>query len=298
VLNGHDHDYERFAPQNPSGAADAKGIQEFVVGTGGKNHYSFTTIQANSTARNSDTYGVLKLTLHATSYDWKFVAEAGKTFSDSGTLNCRGASSTQPTSQPTSQSTSQPTATAVATRTQAPNLPPTSTPVGTSVPVGSPTPTQPSTSGTVTFTPAADAYVTSAIPHTNYGGSQQLRFDANPIVKSYLTFNIQGLGSSVASAKLRLYANSSSTSGFKVYGVPDISWLERSITYKNAPALGKQVSSLGAFKGSTWIEVDVTALITGNGVISLALIGNNSTAVSLASRETGARAPQLIITLH
>ena len=65
VLNGHDHDYERFAPQNPGGAADPNGIQEFVVGTGGKNHYSFTTTQPNSVVRNSDTYGVLKLTLHA-----------------------------------------------------------------------------------------------------------------------------------------------------------------------------------------------------------------------------------------
>ena len=89
VLSGHDHDYERFAPQTSSGAPDpARGIREFVVGTGGRSHYSFGTIRANSQVRNPDTFGVLKLTLHPTSYDWQFVPEAGKSFSDSGTSNC------------------------------------------------------------------------------------------------------------------------------------------------------------------------------------------------------------------
>ena len=65
VLNGHEHVYERFAPQTPAGAADpAQGIREFVVGTGGAEHYSFGTIQPNSQVRNADTSGVLKLTLH------------------------------------------------------------------------------------------------------------------------------------------------------------------------------------------------------------------------------------------
>lgn len=89
VLSGHDHDYERFAPQTSSGAADPdRGIREFVVGTGGKSHYAFGTIRANSEVRNSDTNGVLKLTLHTSSYDWEFVHEEGKTFSDSGSNSC------------------------------------------------------------------------------------------------------------------------------------------------------------------------------------------------------------------
>ena len=72
VINGHDHDYERFAPQDPSGKADPQhGIREFVVGSGGKNsHRVFGLPQPNSEARNADTYGVLKLVLHPTSYDW------------------------------------------------------------------------------------------------------------------------------------------------------------------------------------------------------------------------------------
>jgi hypothetical protein len=89
VLTGHDHIYERFAPQTPAGAADpARGIREWVVGTGGANHTSLATTFANSEVRNASTYGVLKLTLHATSYDWRFVPIAGSSFSDSGTGSC------------------------------------------------------------------------------------------------------------------------------------------------------------------------------------------------------------------
>ncbi|WP_308258283.1 CBM96 family carbohydrate-binding protein [Saccharothrix obliqua] len=89
VLWGHNHQYERFAPQNPSGALDTtRGIRTFVAGMGGASHYSFGTIRPNSEVRNSDTYGVLKLTLHANSFDWQFVPEAGKSFTDSGTTAC------------------------------------------------------------------------------------------------------------------------------------------------------------------------------------------------------------------
>jgi hypothetical protein len=89
VLNGHDHDYERFAPQTPSAEADpTNGIREFVVGTGGGSLRGLGTKRANSEMFNDDTYGVLKLTLHSGSYDWEFVPEAGKSFTDSGTTNC------------------------------------------------------------------------------------------------------------------------------------------------------------------------------------------------------------------
>jgi len=88
VLNGHDHSYERFGLQNPSGQADLNGIREFVVGTGGNGLRSFPTIQPNSEKRNDTSWGVLKLTLHATSYDWQFIPIAGQTFTDVGSGNC------------------------------------------------------------------------------------------------------------------------------------------------------------------------------------------------------------------
>ena len=90
VLNGHDHDYERFAPQDPHGQPDAaRGIREFVVGTGGRSHYPFLLgPHANTEVRNDATFGVLKLTLHPTGYDWEFVPVAGKTFTDTGGGTC------------------------------------------------------------------------------------------------------------------------------------------------------------------------------------------------------------------
>jgi hypothetical protein len=89
IINGHDHDYERFAPQDPDGKTDEqRGMREFVVGSGGKNHRPFATPHANSELRNNDTYGVLKLTLKAGAYDWQFIPEAGKSFTDSGSGTC------------------------------------------------------------------------------------------------------------------------------------------------------------------------------------------------------------------
>jgi hypothetical protein len=89
VVNGHDHDYERFAPQTPDGAADpARGIREFVAGTGGKNHRPFGEPKPNSELRDATAFGVLKLTLKPNGYDWQFIPEAGKTFTDSGSGKC------------------------------------------------------------------------------------------------------------------------------------------------------------------------------------------------------------------
>jgi hypothetical protein len=89
VLVGHEHNYERFAPQDPNGVADPiEGIREFVVGMGGASHYAFGPPIANSEIRNADTFGVLKLTLYPTSYNWEFIPEVGQTFTDSGTASC------------------------------------------------------------------------------------------------------------------------------------------------------------------------------------------------------------------
>ena len=93
VINGHYHSYERFAPQNAAGQADASfGIREIVVGTGGTDLVTFTSSRmANSQVTNDNTHGVLKVTMHASSYDFEFVPVAGKTFTDSGVGTCHGA---------------------------------------------------------------------------------------------------------------------------------------------------------------------------------------------------------------
>ena len=88
VLTGHEHNYERFAEMNAAGAAVSEGLREIVVGTGGRSHYNFGTILPASQVRNASTYGVLKLTLHATSYNWQFIPVAGSGFTDSGSTDC------------------------------------------------------------------------------------------------------------------------------------------------------------------------------------------------------------------
>lgn len=90
VLTAHDHDYERFAPQDADGKRDqARGIRQFVVGTGGRNTRPFTSVQPNSEFRLTEMYGVLELTLRPDSYRWQFVTVDGGAVADEGTGKCR-----------------------------------------------------------------------------------------------------------------------------------------------------------------------------------------------------------------
>ena len=89
LISGNDHDYERFAPQAPDQTVDAAGVVQLVVGTGGKSHGRINVpLELNSLVQNDDSYGVLRLALHATSYEWLFVPVAGRTFSDAGQRPC------------------------------------------------------------------------------------------------------------------------------------------------------------------------------------------------------------------
>jgi chitodextrinase len=89
LLSGHSHNYERFAPQNASGGLDTtNGIRQFVVGTGGAFFTGVGTAHANSEVRNNNTFGIMKMTLRPTGYDWQFVRAAGGTFTDSGSTAC------------------------------------------------------------------------------------------------------------------------------------------------------------------------------------------------------------------
>jgi hypothetical protein len=90
VLSAHEHNYERFAPQNPGGrAVPERGIRQFVVGTGGgKGTYPILDPIANSEVHNDDTFGVLKLTLRPQGYEWRFVPVEGAPFEDSGSARC------------------------------------------------------------------------------------------------------------------------------------------------------------------------------------------------------------------
>ncbi len=89
VVNGHDHNYQRYAPQDANGKLDKeKGMREFVVGTGGKDLYNIPQPIANLEAFNIATFGVIKFTLRAASYEWQFIPVDGQTFKDEGKDNC------------------------------------------------------------------------------------------------------------------------------------------------------------------------------------------------------------------
>jgi hypothetical protein len=88
VVNGHDHDYERFGPQDPAGREDkARGLREFVVGTGGAVLRKFPTVVAHSEMRLAGSHGVIRFVLHPTSYEWSFIATSGKV-EDAGIGTC------------------------------------------------------------------------------------------------------------------------------------------------------------------------------------------------------------------
>jgi hypothetical protein len=89
VVSGHDHVYERFAPMTADGKRDERaGTRQFIVGTGGKSHYALRRAAKGSEVRNADTFGVLKLTLGAHGYDWRFVPVHGRRFTDAGSGTC------------------------------------------------------------------------------------------------------------------------------------------------------------------------------------------------------------------
>jgi LysM repeat protein len=129
LLVGHEHNYERFAPQDPSGQVQHdRGIRQFVVGTGGDPLSDFRFIQPNSEVRNSETFGVLKMTLHPDGYDWVFMPISGQTFTDSGSAKCVTAGQVPPapvsiTTAPAPATSAAPAADVVAPTTTAPATP-------------------------------------------------------------------------------------------------------------------------------------------------------------------------------
>ncbi len=151
---------------------------------------------------------------------------------------------------------------------------------------------------TLTFNPIADAYVISTSASSNFGTATNLRVDSSPVTRSYLRFTVTGVGTgTVQSAVLRIYANSANTTGFAVHSVADNTWTENGITYTNSPAVGSVISNSTAFSAGAWVSVDVTSYVKADGTCNLAIDTSNTTNTSLSSREAGANAPQLVVTL-
>jgi len=147
-----------------------------------------------------------------------------------------------------------------------------------------------------TFVPVADGYVSAEHASRSYGGARALRTDADPgTVRSYLRFRVAGLAGPVRSATLHLFAESGSRNGVEVRGVADTGWQERTLRYANAPPVQSTVASTGPVRARTWVTVNVTPLVKGNGEVGMALVALGASAIRYASREAGSLAPQLVV---
>jgi PKD repeat protein len=148
----------------------------------------------------------------------------------------------------------------------------------------------------IIVTPEADAYVRSDSPTSNAGSATTLRVRRTSTlsIDSYLKFTVSGIGS-VGDAALRLYAGDGSTDGGAVHAVADDTWTESGITWSTRPATGTMVADIGAVTNGSWVELDVSSLVTGDGTYSIALTGAASDLASYHSR-TGANPPQLVLT--
>ncbi|MEO7980744.1 MAG: alkaline phosphatase family protein [Sporichthyaceae bacterium] len=142
----------------------------------------------------------------------------------------------------------------------------------------------------------ADAYVSSSARSTNYGSATTLKVDASPVLRSYLRFNAAlPADATITGGLLRLYSSSaSSTAGFRVRAVSNTTWAERTLTYKNAPALGATVGTSGGWSTAGYRTVTLTAGAVRSGLNSVALDTTSSTSITLQARE-GLNPPQLII---
>ncbi len=151
----------------------------------------------------------------------------------------------------------------------------------------------------MTFNPVADSYVDTSNASKNFGTATTLRVDGSPVVNSYLRFTVSGLSGKAPSARfgLLIFANSASSSGITAKTVADNTWGETTITASNAPPMGSTLATSPKVVTGTWITLDVTSYVTGNGTFSFGVSTAGGTAISLASRKSGANAPQLISTI-
>ena len=144
-----------------------------------------------------------------------------------------------------------------------------------------------------TFVPVADTYAAANRPDKNYGSRTHLRTDASPERLSYIKFDVQGIGV-VPSAALRVYAQTSNSVGFQVYAVADTTWDESLLTYNNRPLLGALLGSSGPVSSGNSYTIDVSAAVTGDGLVTLAVTSPSSTATRYGSRESANPAELLI----
>ncbi|MCW2567064.1 MAG: hypothetical protein JWN54_1161, partial [Mycobacterium sp.] len=150
---------------------------------------------------------------------------------------------------------------------------------------------------TTTFPMAADSYVRSDQPDTNFGGKYGLFSQGSPVtITSYVRVVAKNLTGPVSTANLQLYSYSTYAPGITVRGA-DNGWTEAALTYTDAPPAGPAVGTGPGLKLDTWVSVDVSTVVTGNGTYTFAVTTDRASSVQFSSREAAAdRAPKLVVT--
>jgi acid phosphatase type 7 len=265
VVSGHARVYERFAPQTPDGVLDQEhGLPLINAGTGGRGHAGFIkTPVKNSVVRDDTSWGVLKLTLKADSFDYKFIPIAGKSFTDSGSGDCHGKPAgipEEPTPEPETESVSFGADADATVAKKAPN-------------------TNYGSKSTLLADkdPMNSAYLRFTVPDVE-GTVDSAR------LRLWVTDG-SGNGPSVYRTDLGI-------------GGSDPPWSESAITWNKRPARsGGVLDDLGSVKTGKYVELDVSDVVNGEGRYSfeLAAMGTDGTDFASSENSTAARRPQLIL---
>ncbi|RPI95016.1 MAG: DNRLRE domain-containing protein [Chloroflexi bacterium] len=175
----------------------------------------------------------------------------------------------------------------------------------TATPSQTRTPTATSTVGSetvLTFTAMADARVSEASPTNNYGNATTLLIDSGSgsAQNGFIRFDASGISGSIQSARLRVFCTTNGTNNGPAAYLAGNTWTESGsggVTWNTQPALlSGAFDNKGAIGTSTWVEFDVTALVSGNGTYTFAMVADGSDGVTFSSRE-GTMPPQLVVTL-
>ncbi len=152
---------------------------------------------------------------------------------------------------------------------------------------------------TIAFSASADSWVSHEHPKANFGTSSELKVDGSPVKRSYLRFDITGVSGKVTGATLRLYDDGNgSVAGPAVY-LTGNAWTEKGITWNDRPSrLSGVLDTAGRVRASSWIGLDVTKAVVGNGTYSFELASSSSDGVLLSSREAADHRPELVVTVQ
>lgn len=147
-----------------------------------------------------------------------------------------------------------------------------------------------------TFLAQADAEAQSASPTTSFGTGLEFGADQSPVRQGFVRFNVSNVPGAITRATLRCYVVNGSPDGPQIFSTSS-AWSESALTWNNRPAtVGAALMDLGAVAVNAWLDVDVSSAVKTNGAFAFTFVATSADAVACASRESGAQAPQLVVT--